>query len=294
MNTSRAIPYPAREAFLALLAGFAFLATGLALAPPASSQVFSSAPYVAAPDPAVETLRSRLDALEGDLRKAIGRTEQLQFDLNQARKTAEDANAGRMKAEKAIEALTVRVEQLERLAGGDIASASSAASRPAEATVNLTGPGNLTGPATPAPAADDGLTSKVDISQLPSDEAGLMKEARNLLLAGDYPSAQGAFTAYLATYGKGENASEAQYMLGESLLYQGDYNAAASAYGKLLSDYPKAARGPEALVKLARSMRLMNKKSQACSALALMPKQFPKASDGAKQLAATEKQRSGC
>ena len=284
MNTSRAIPYPARKAAQALLAGFAFLATALLLAPPTPAQVFSSTPYVAAPDPAVEQLRSRLDAMEGDLRKATGRAEQLTFDLNQARKTAEEANAGRMKAEKALEALTLRVEQLERMAVGDTASVSSAATQSAEATVNLTGPAQ----------ASDGLTSKVDVSQLPSDEAGLLKEARNLLLAGDYPSAQGAFTSYLATYGKGENAGEAQYLLGEALLYQGDYTAAAGAYGKLLSDYPKSARGPEGLVKLARSMRLMNKKTQACSALALMPKQFPKASEGAKQLAATEKQRSGC
>jgi hypothetical protein len=69
---ARAIPYPAREAMLALLAGFAFLAAAIAVAPRAEGQVFSSQPYVAAPDPAVEELRNRLNAMENDLRQAHG------------------------------------------------------------------------------------------------------------------------------------------------------------------------------------------------------------------------------
>jgi tol-pal system protein YbgF len=279
---SRAIPYPAREAALALLAGLTFLAAAIfVLAPPASGQVFSSTPYVGPPDPAVEQLRNRVEGLESDLKRATDRSEKLAYDLSQARKIAEEANAGRQKAEADIAALTARVEALEsgtRSVGGAGPSAS-------DARVEVTG--NLV-------ASTGQSLSRVDISQLPQDEEGLLKEARNLLLDGNYPSAQEGFTAFLAKYGKGPNAHEAQYLLGESLLYQDNYREAADAYGKLLSSYPKSPNGPNALVKLARSLRLLNKKADACKALELMPKQFPKASDAAKQLASTERQRSNC
>lgn len=281
---SRAIPYPARDAALALLAGFAFLATAVfALAPPASGQVLSSTPYVSPPDPAVEQLRNRIEGLESDLKRATDRSEKLAYDLSQARKIAEEANAGRQKAEADIAALALRVEALEgggRSAGGAGPSASDAR---AETSGNPAGS-----------AANQAPATRVDISQLPQDEEGLLKEARNLLLDGNYPSAQEGFTAFLAKYGKGPNAHEAQYLLGESYLYQDNYREAADAYGKLLSSYPKSSNGPNALVKLARSLRLLNKKADACKALALMPQQFPKASDAAKQLASTERQRSNC
>jgi tol-pal system protein YbgF len=258
---------------------------------PASAQVFGQAPYVPAPDPAVERLTSRVDALEAELRRATGRNEQLMFDLGNARRTAEEANSGRLRAEREIEALQLRVDALERLARGEPVDVGSLASRPAEATVNLTGPAGAADPALASRPADAGTAAQV---ALPEDEAELMKEARNMLLAGDYPAAQNAFSLYLTRHGKGASASEAQYLLGEALLYQGSYPEAAEAYGELLSEYPDAARGPEGLVKLARAMRLMDKKSEACKALGLMPTRFPRASNAAKTLAATEKSRAGC
>ncbi|MCF8507444.1 MAG: hypothetical protein K9G83_01805, partial [Hyphomonadaceae bacterium] len=51
--------------------------TLVGLAPRADAQVFSSTPYVGGPDPAVEQLRLRLEALEGDLRKAVSQAESL-------------------------------------------------------------------------------------------------------------------------------------------------------------------------------------------------------------------------
>jgi tol-pal system protein YbgF len=286
---SRAIPYPrtlsAGEAVVALLTAFAFVTAALVAAPSASGQVFSSTPYTAAPDPAVEQLRSRIEGLESDLKRAIDRTEKLAFDLSQTRKMAEEANAGRLKAEADLAALALRVESLEGggAGGGSAALTTSSSVQSADAAISLN-----------AGASAQGLSNRVDVSTLPQDEEGLLKEARNLLLDGSYPSAQQGFTAYLAKYGKGPNAHEAQYLLGESLLYQDNYTEAADAYGKLLSSYPKSPNGPNALVKLARSLRLLNKKADACKALALMPQQFPKASDAAKQLASTERQRSNC
>ena len=63
------------------LACVAAALTLVGLAPRADAQVFSSTPYVAGPDPAVEQLRLRLEALEGDLRKAVSQAESLGAQL---------------------------------------------------------------------------------------------------------------------------------------------------------------------------------------------------------------------
>lgn len=277
-SKARAVAIPAREAssVWTLLAGLLFLAAALiAFAPHAHAQVFGSQPYVAPPDPAVEELRKRVEQLETDLRKAVDRSEVLGAQLSDARRVADEANAGRKKAEADLSALLERVERLEDAAGGGVALS------PADS-----GPVQLTTAAPPPP--------QVDIAALPQDEDGFFTEAQNLLLNGDYPGAHTAFTSFLKKYPKSPKASEAQYFVGESLLYQDNYADAAEAYGKLIKSYPNAPKGPDGLVKLARSLRLMDKKADACTTLNLMSKQFPKASATAKQLASTERQRSGC
>ncbi len=280
---ARAIALPARQvpSPWTLLAGFLFLAMAtLALTPRAHAQVFSSTPYVAAPDPAVEQLRKRIEQLEADLRKAVDRSETLGAQLSDARRIAEDANAGRKKAEADLQALSERVQKLEDIATDTGAGAAGAQRQAAEGTFNLT-------PANPTSAP-------VDLAALPQDETGFFDSAHTLLMNGDYPGAQDAFAAFLKKYPKAARASDAQYFIGESLLYQDNYPDAAAAYGKLIKEYPNASKGPDGLVKLARALRLMDKKADACKTLDLMGKQFPKASATAKQLASTERQRAGC
>ncbi|MEP7210141.1 MAG: hypothetical protein ABI740_04830, partial [Alphaproteobacteria bacterium] len=138
MMNMRARPYPALG-FMTALAGFVCLAAPASFAP-ASAQVLGGGGYVSAPDPAVTSLQNRMDALEADMRKALGRAEQMTFELTQAKKTADEANAGRLEAAKTITALTARADALERLAHGDMVAAAGAVSGPAEATVNLTVP----------------------------------------------------------------------------------------------------------------------------------------------------------
>ncbi len=281
--TAKAVAAPARQAMLAVLAGLAFLAAAIAVAPHAGAQVLSSTPYVAPPDPAVEQLRNRVEQLESDLRRATDRTEVLGAQLSDARRTAEEANAGRKKAEADLAMLSARVQALEDMVtDGKNAGTAPTSFRAAEATVNLTAP------------AQGASGAAVDLSLLPQDEEGFFKEAQTLLLDGKYPSAQEAFTTFLAKYGKSSKAADAQYYLGESLLYQDNYSEAAGAYGKLIKQYPNASKGPDGLVKLARSLRLMDKPTDACKTLDLMSKQFPKASAAAKQLASTERQRANC
>jgi tol-pal system protein YbgF len=280
MNT-RVRPYPA-FGLVAALAGFVCLA-GPATWAPASAQVLGGGGYAPAPDPAIANLQSRMDALDAEMRKAIGRTEQLTFDLNQAKKVAEDANAGRAADQKTIAALTARIDALEQLAHGDTAAAAGVLTKPAEATVNLNAPAGAAGP-----------SAQVDTASFAQDESGLYAQAKTFMLVPDYPSAQAAFQVFLKKYPKSDSVADAQYMLAEALLYQDNYPDAAEAYGKVLKSYPKSPRAPEAIAKLARAMRLMGKKPEACKALGLLSSNYPKAGEPAKTIAATEKSRSGC
>jgi tol-pal system protein YbgF len=286
----------AREAILALLAGSAFVAAAVAVAPKAEGQVFSSQPYVAAPDPAIEQLRGRIDSLESELKRATDRSERLAFELSQVRKQAEEANAGRKTVEESLADLQRRMRALENLAGIEPQPQQQSSLSPAPTS----GPGEARSEAAGGstinllPALTSGASGGAQSAGLPEDEEGLLKESKNLLLGGNYAAAQQGYTTFLAKYGKSKNAHEAQYNLGEALLYQESYQEAANAYGKLLSAYPNSSNGPNALVKLARSLRLLKKPADACKTLALMGKQFPKASAGAKQLADAERQKANC
>lgn len=257
-----------------------------AVAPRADAQVFSSQPYVAAPDPAVEQLRIRLEALEGDLRKAIDQTETLGAQLGDARRVADQADAGRRRAEAEIQLLKDRVETLEE----ELQGVPAAGGAPVAPTNTQRSAVNNASPAPPpAPAAP-----AVDQAALPQDEEGLFTESHALLIGGNFPGAEEAFSTYLSKYPKGKKAADAQYYLGESLLYQDNFPDAAQAYGKLIKDYSTSPNAPTGLVKLARAMRLMEKRTEACKTLDLMGKQFPKASAVAKQMAAQERQLAKC
>jgi tol-pal system protein YbgF len=275
-------PAPTGRGTLTLLGLAAFILFSLMMfAPKADAQVFSSTPYTAAPDPAVEQLRLRLEQLEADLKRAVDRAESLGAQLAEARRIAQEANNGQKEALRQVEALSDRVETLEgALAAAQQQSAvGSDGVQVAEAT-SLAGPG----PAAPP----------VDVAALPQDEPGLFEQSHDLLISGNFAGAESAFTSYLAKYPKGPKAADAQYYLGEALLYQDNYADAAAAYGKLIKDHPSSQHAPTGLVKLARSMRLMGKPADACKTLALMSKQFPKASAAAKQMAATESQYAKC
>jgi len=272
-------PLPKPTFWLHLLFGLAILTAAAMVAPRADAQVFSSQPYVAAPDPAVEQLRLRVEALEADLKRVIDQAETLGAALGDARRVADEADIGRRQAQAELKALSDRVEALEdqltdAAAAGQDASAGGA--------IALTPAGPAAAPA-------------IDVAALPADEAALFEQAKALLQnEGNFPGAQAAFGVFLSKFPKSKQAGDAQYYLGESLLYQDNYTDAAAAYGKLIKDYPQSSNAPTGLVKLARSLRLMGNTAQACRTLSLMSQNFPKASAVAKQLADQERQQAKC
>lgn len=287
-SKARAIAVPVREIQFRwiVLAGFAFLAAAFALTPHAHAQVFNSQPYTAAPDPAVEQLRQRVEQLENDLRKATDRAEVLGAQLSDARRVADEANARGKKLETDNATLLHRIENLEDAAGGAVSAGGGSASLPLPSQS-----AGLSTNASPAPAP---AAPAVDLAALPQDEEGFFNSAHAMLLGGDFPASQQAFTSYLAKFPKGGKAADAQYYLGESLLYQDNFADATSAYAKLIKSYPNSPNAATGMVKLARAMRGMGKNTDSCKTLDMMSKQFPKASAVAKQMAAQERQYAKC
>lgn len=285
---ARAIAVPVRETRLlwVALAGFAFLAAAFAMTPRAHAQVFNSQPYTAAPDPAVEQLRQRVEQLENDLRKATDRAEVLGAQLSDARRVADEANARGKKLETDNATLLHRIENLEDASGGAVSAGGGSASLPLPSQS-----AGLSTNASPAPAP---AAPAVDLAALPQDEEGFFNSAHAMLLGGDFPASQQAFTSYLAKFPKGAKAADAQYYLGESLLYQDNFADATSAYAKLIKSYPNSPNAATGMVKLARAMRGMGKNADSCKTLDMMSKQFPKASAVAKQMAAQERQYAKC
>ena len=272
-------PWHAGLGALAVAGGLiAFGALGQA---PVSAQVMNATPYVPQPDPAVERLSKRVDALEADLRTATNRADQLGFELTAAKKAADSANAGRADAERTIAALTGRIEALERLA---TPQSSPTLSAPAEATVNLK----------QSPAS--GPAPTIDPDSLPQSEGDLLAAAKTFLVDGKVADARLAGETFVQRFPKSASAGDAQYTVGEALMIQKDYQGAAGAYGKLITSYPKSEQAPMGLVKLARALRLLDKKADACKTLALLPQKYPvqAKTDVIKSLVATEKSRAGC
>jgi len=278
-----------RGVLMAAMTGLALFAAAVVVAPRAHGQVFNSQPYTAAPDPAVEQLRQRVEQLEADLRKATDRTEVLGAQLSDARRTAEEANNGRKKLETDLAALRDRIENLEDAAGGAVpAGGGSASVSTSLQTAQANGLASSVNNGAPAPAP------LVDLAALPQDEEGFFNSAHALLLGGDFPASEQAFTSYLTKFPKGAKAADAQYYLGESLLYQDNFADASGAYAKLIKTYPNSPNAATGMVKLARAMRGMGKTSDSCKTLDVMAKQFPKASAVAKQMAAQERQYAKC
>lgn len=249
-------------------------------------------------DPMTARLQSRMDIIEQNIQRATGRVEQSGFQVNQLRKRIEVQADEISKLKQALAAQNNRIQKLEQIINAPLEQAANAASSPAEATIPLVG---ATDPATKAALAasrtDESVASKVQtasVTELPSDPSKLYRQAKNLLLKGDYPAAETAFSHLVETFPDVPEAAESQYWLGESLLIQEAFPEAAEAYVSLIRNYADSPKAPDGLVKLARSLRMMGDTTQACGALSELANLYPQTNPMTRSLAKTEADRAGC
>ena len=264
--------------------------------PAALAQAAPAAGYTgAAPDPVIDGLQIRMDGMEQSMQRVTNRMEQSGFQVTQLRRTIDAQKAEINALKKQLKAQNDRLKALEALMNSAAEQAANAASSPVEGAVTLVGP---TTPATKEALAaardDEGLVSKPAEFTLKETPEDLFKQAKDLLLKGDYGNAETAFGEFLTRYPDSDKVSEAQYWLGESLLIQEAYPEAAEAYVAMVVNHPDATKTPDALVKLARSLRMMDETQQACNTLKEIPLRYPNASAVTRSLAASERDRAGC
>ena len=189
----------------------------------------------------------RLNAIEGELARLIGKTEELEFRIN--RVVADGSNR--------IGDLEFRLCELEE--GCDLATAGQGGT--------LGGDDLPTAPVT-APVPDTG-------GQMAVGEQADFNAAMEALSGGAFEDAAGKFATFTETYTGGPLTGQAHYHRGEALEALGRTSDAARAYLTSFSGAPDGARAPDALYKLGTSLGALGQVQEACLTLAEVGVRFP-------------------
>jgi tol-pal system protein YbgF len=210
-------------------------------------------------DAQISAMSDKLNDLQQTLTRLNGQNEGLTHDLDQARRANE--------AQKArADALDQRLAALEKEIADQKAAAAAVAAVPAP-------------PAPPAASADP---------------AQAFKQARQLLLDGDYGAAESAFAGYVEAYPDSAKAPEARYWLGETQFVREAYGDAAGSYLGAVRGWPQTSWAPDAVLKLSRSLVALKKPADACKTLDELARRYPKAPSAVTAKAATTRVQAKC
>ncbi|WP_454717837.1 tol-pal system protein YbgF [Caulobacter segnis] len=196
-------------------------------------------------DAQIAALNERVGDLEQTLTKLNGQNETANFELTKANRAAADQKVRADALEQRLAAVEKTLADLQTAAAAQVAA-------PAAGTI----------PPPPAP---------------PADPAVAFKQAKDLLLAGDYSNAEQAFSAFVANYPESTRSAEAKYWWGETLFVREAYSDAAGAYIGAIRGWPQTTWAPDATLKLARSLVALKKTPDACRTLDELTKRYPKA-----------------
>ncbi|PIB95853.1 tol-pal system protein YbgF [Caulobacter sp. X] len=215
-------------------------------------------------DAQIAALNDRVTDLEQTLTKLNGQNEAVTFELTKANRAAADQKARADALEQRLAAIEKTLADLQAAAAAQVASAPAA------------------GAAVPPPPPP------------PADPAVAFKQARQLLLDGDYANAEQAFSVYVTNYPDNAKTPEARYWLGETLFVREAYTDAAAAYIGAIRGWPQTSWAPDATLKLARSMVALKKTTEACRTLDELAKRYPKASSQITSRAASTRVAAKC
>lgn len=149
------------------------------------------------------------------------------------------------------------------------------------------GPGVAAGPG-PGPSA---LPTPAGPTRRPPELA--MQEGNAALARRDYPMAEAAAREVLAG-GRGPRATDAQFLLAQSLTGKRDYQGAAIAYDDAYNRARTGQRAPDALLGVANAMLALNEKGAACASLDKLRAEFPSMHGDVRNGAAALRVRAGC
>lgn len=211
-------------------------------------------------DARMADLSTKISDLEGSLTRLNGSLEATTHELDQARR---DNTALRAQVKALGERLAADEQKAAELATA--AAAPPPAPEPAPA------------PADPKASAADAFT-----------------KARQLMLSGDYDSAESAFSDYVTAYPDTPRTPEARYWWGKTLSVRGDYVKAAGAFIGAIRGWPQTGWAPDAVVELSRALVQLKKPTDACQTLAELGRKYPKAPAAAMSKAAAVRVQAKC
>jgi tol-pal system protein YbgF len=220
-------------------------------------------------DARLADLAQRLGDLEQTLTKLNGTLDATTHELDLARR-----DNTQLKAQ--VKALSDRQAADEQKAA-ELAQAAQAGENP---------PAVVAG-AQPGAAGPPGANAQ-------ASAADAFGKARQLMLSGDYDSAQSAFSDFVTAYPDSSKAPEARYWWGKTLLVRGDNVKAASAFIGAIRGWPQTPWAPDAVVELSRALVALKKGPDACQALAELPRRYPKAPPPIRARAANVREQAQC
>lgn len=189
---------------------------------------------------------ARMDAIERELARLTGKTEELEHRVN--RVIADGTNR--------IGDLEFRLVELE---GGDVSQIGE---------TSTLGGFETPAPAAPAPVVEDGPSLAVN-------EQADFDRARTAFDNGEYRAAADMLATYTETYPGGALAMQAQILRGQALEGAGELAPAARSYLAAYSGNPTADLADQALYHLGVALGRLGQTQEACVTLSAVGERFP-------------------
>ena len=284
------------------------VAAGFLFAAPAMAQNRQQQQAAAAAQAQADAQQDRIEDLQRQLVDATAANENLQHQLMDAQREI-----------TRLRAMVGNLAQVNQDAVAAIQNPNAAAAQPASPALApdqsvppppppppLSGPGSpradLNGaadaggkPLPPGVQGQLGTLTERELPALPTPTADdAYANARTLLVNGQYPEAEEAFSSFLQHYPNASTASDARFWYAFTLLARNNYQDAASNFVRYLQAAPNSPRAPEAQVRLGMSLAGMGQTQQACGAYANLSRRYPNAPRNIRDLAAREARASHC
>ncbi len=224
------------------------------------------------------------NALSAQLLDRVQRLEEAVRDL---RGQVDDANNTR---QQQYDALNKKIDDLAFRLGAAPAGALGATDAGAEAGAAATAAG-VTPPAAPAtlptPPPPPATPAAKRTPEL------ILQEGNAALAKRDYAAAEADAKEVLAN-GKGPRATDAQFLLAQSLAGRKDWSAAAVAFDDAYNRNRTGSRAPDSLLGLAVALTNINEKRAACETLDKLRTEFPSPRESLKEPIAQARKSAAC
>lgn len=224
----------------------------------------------------------------------LDRVQRLEEEVRTLRGRLDEANNAHTRAEadlaKQIGDLNFRLDNGAAAAG---ATAGAAGAAGAAATLSPR-PGNLA-------AGDSGAAAATPIPPVPPAPPAaprrtpelVLQEGNTALARKDYAASEAAAREVLAMP-KTPRATEAQFLLAQSLAGRKDYAGAAVAYDDTYNRARTGSRAQDSLLGLANALTALNEKKAACETLDKLRGEFPSPRADLRDSIAASRKSAGC